>query len=192
MLGQRRSPPQFGIRSTASDQEHSPSEFELKAKLIEVIRQCRPEWCYPAVRDFAVKLNAQAEAEATSQQHYQTLLSERVMRLAHVAKRNATEPNRVAENSTGFSQPVSRRDSVQRCAGVLSHACRCRDDACNEPSCRKMKGVIQHSIECRIEAPHCDTCRQLAVLCRVHSADCRDGTDCPVPRCCGASDAMEE
>eukprot|EP00038_Savillea_parva_P031458 m.86795 g.86795 ORF g.86795 m.86795 type:complete len:214 (-) comp9679_c0_seq1:136-777(-) len=177
---------------------------QLMMQLVEGIRKCRPEWGLPAVEAFADQIEAQVHAASSSVQHYCDILSARIVQLARVASAATVVPRtptgeEEAEGddahmgTEGTTGQRHRRASIQKCVSVLGHAFQCHDASCKEVSCLKMKEVIAHSVQCKIPAPHCGTCRQLAVLCRMHRAECESEAHCHVPTCSGEmGDAMEE
>jgi hypothetical protein len=183
-----------GMRSPMVAESYPDLQRHLMFKLVEVIQHCRPLWSRVAVEGFATQVEIRVHETSESLAHYCQVLQERIARLGEMAvadgsiesteeaEAEAEAERRSSDSMEGVQKP-SRRDSIQGCVEVLGHACRCTNDHCGEASCRKMKEVIEHSTRCEVVAPHCGVCRQLAVLCRMHAAECCDGAGCVVPRC---------
>jgi hypothetical protein len=178
----------MGMRSPMMTEGYPDPQRHLLLKLAEVIQRCRPQWSRVAVEGFATQVEIRVHETSESLAHYCEILQERIARLEEMAVDDESihsmeEADRRSSDSMEVAQKPSRRDSIQRCVNGLGHACRCTNDHCGEESCRQMKEVLAHSTRCGMVAPHCDVCRQLAVLCRMHAAECCESAGCVVPRC---------
>lgn len=98
--------------------------------------------------------------------------------------------------SSALSPGDSRKQSIQRCAQSLVHACNCRDANCRIQSCMRLKRIVVHSRNCKkrqVGQNQCPICRQLIALCCHHSRICEDTQNkCMVPFCATIKNRLKE
>ena len=77
-----------------------------------------------------------------------------------------------------------RRRSLSLHMLLLSHAARCKDEACPSSNCAMMKKVLRHKEECKVgPTSGCSTCHRIWSLIRLHTYHCGHSHSCHMPHC---------